>query len=397
MAQEGFSAFIARQPETFRRRARRGVPVEHRWEAWKAVVRLDDRAQPGLYQELLQLENQWTRLIEIDIPRTFPDIPLFDKEQQYSLLRVLNAFANFDPTVGYCQGMNFVAGLLLLVAQNGDFRESPRLEKEEEAFWMLVTLMTDCRLSGFYRRHFPLLRRYLWAFDKLMSQHLPNLQEHFVEEGVQHAVYLHQWFLTLFINCLPMDMVLVFWDAIVCGGRGFEAMLPITVALLQALEDVLLSLQFEDIVRFFKTMRIGEDDIDGAFIGRFVIAKCHGISLSPSIKKRLRAPFGDESCPSPLATPGPGEDKEEFILTPARKQKEHEFVQEGNAEDPSEQPWLFRTYLRQFTEIRRDLPDLPLSSWWGDARENFGQRVGLGLQMRERMVEPPERQLGQRA
>merc|ERR1719188_2545062 len=117
--------------------------------------------QPGVYQEHLQVENQWTRLIEIDIPRTFPDIPLFDKEQQFSLLRILNGFANFDPVVGYCQGMNFLAGLLLLVAQNGDFRESPKLEREEEAFWMLICLMSDFGLSGFYRRHFPLLRRYL--------------------------------------------------------------------------------------------------------------------------------------------------------------------------------------------------------------------------------------------
>ncbi|CAE8599971.1 unnamed protein product, partial [Polarella glacialis] len=131
MLQKGIRSFIDERPSTFRRRARRGIPVEFRAEVWKAALKTEEHAKPGLYQELLIPQNQWTKLIEIDISRTFPDMPLFDKEQQESLLRILHAYANLNPEVGYCQGMNFVAGLLLMVSQKGDFRETPRLEKEE--------------------------------------------------------------------------------------------------------------------------------------------------------------------------------------------------------------------------------------------------------------------------
>mmetsp|Transcript_25102 Transcript_25102/g.53301 ORF Transcript_25102/g.53301 Transcript_25102/m.53301 type:complete len:460 (+) Transcript_25102:104-1483(+) len=291
MVQQGLRNYACKNPEVFRRRARRGVPMEYRWQAWKAALGLEERMQPGLYQEYVQADNQWTRLIEIDMPRTFPDIEFFDKEQQYSLLRILKAFANFDPEVGYCQGMNFVTGLLLFVAQNGDFRQRPRFEKEEEVFWMLVCLMVDERLSGFYLRQFPLLRRYLWAFDHLLASYLPDLQAHFLEEGVQHGVYLHQWFLTLFINCLPLPMVLVFWDTMICGGRGLEAILPMTLSLLQALQNVLLSMSFEDIVRFFKTIKKGERHSDPAIIGKYVIAKCGAIRIPPDLEQHLREPF----------------------------------------------------------------------------------------------------------
>ena len=45
---------------------------------------------------------------------------------QAALRRVLRAYSYFDPEVGYCQGMNFIAGMFLT------------LMTEEEAFWLLV-------------------------------------------------------------------------------------------------------------------------------------------------------------------------------------------------------------------------------------------------------------------
>ena len=67
--------------------------------------------------------------------------------------------------------------------------------------------------------------------------------------------YLHQWFLTLYINCLPLETVLVIWDVVVC--EGLHVLLNITLSLLKVLQSVLLKLEFEDIVKFFKTMKAG--------------------------------------------------------------------------------------------------------------------------------------------
>jgi hypothetical protein len=56
------------------------------------------------------------------------------------LSRVLAAYSVYNPDVGYCQGMNFVAALLLLTAS------------EEDVFWMLVALVTDVLPARFYDR-----------------------------------------------------------------------------------------------------------------------------------------------------------------------------------------------------------------------------------------------------
>lgn len=47
--------------------------------------------------------------------RTFPELPHFNIEHgQKALFNVLKAYSLHDMEVGYCQGMAFVAGILLL-------------------------------------------------------------------------------------------------------------------------------------------------------------------------------------------------------------------------------------------------------------------------------------------
>ena len=55
--------------------------------------------------------------------------PLHHGPGQRSLYNVLKAYSIYDRTVGYVQGMGFVAGTLLLFMS------------EEDAFWVLVALL----------------------------------------------------------------------------------------------------------------------------------------------------------------------------------------------------------------------------------------------------------------
>mmetsp|Transcript_83693 Transcript_83693/g.202992 ORF Transcript_83693/g.202992 Transcript_83693/m.202992 type:complete len:485 (-) Transcript_83693:215-1669(-) len=249
MIEMGISQYMRAHPDRFHRRVRRGIPSKFRWQVWKAAVHLEDFEMPKDYQSLSTRENPWTPCIEIDISRTFPELKSFDSSQQQRLLRILNAYAGHNPGVGYCQGMNYVAGLLLLVS-----------DREEESFAVLVCLMDHPQfgLAGFYRERLPLLRRYLRACDKLVAETVPELRKHFIKENVQPAVYLHQWFLTLFINCFPLSMVMIIWDVIVC--EGLPVILRIAVSILQVLKDSLLSMQFEDIIKFFKMMKTYDDE-----------------------------------------------------------------------------------------------------------------------------------------
>lgn len=58
-----------------------------------------------------------------------------------SLTNILKAYAAMDPEVGYCQGMNFLAGVLLTY-----------LPSEADAYGALVLLMKERHLRELYKQ-----------------------------------------------------------------------------------------------------------------------------------------------------------------------------------------------------------------------------------------------------
>jgi hypothetical protein len=57
-------------------------------------------------------------------------VPDWNAPAHQSLGRVLHAYAAMDPRVGYTQGMNYIAGQLLIVFG---------IDNEEEVFWIMVS------------------------------------------------------------------------------------------------------------------------------------------------------------------------------------------------------------------------------------------------------------------
>lgn len=80
------------------------------------------------------------RLIEADLPRTFPNLAFFhDGPMAKALREVLDAFVCFRPDVGYVQGMTFLAATLLLYMEDAS------------AFQCLANLLTSRPFMDFYR------------------------------------------------------------------------------------------------------------------------------------------------------------------------------------------------------------------------------------------------------
>lgn len=208
------------------------------WFRWVTALRLHD--QQLRYSDL-QSESDALAQIQKDVSRTFPEIDAFDAEQEQRLGRILNAYANHDVKVAYCQGMNYVAGLLLMLS-----------DSEEEAFGVLAILMDQYGLHGFYSDGLPLLPRYVDAFCHLMQEEAPVLLKHLEQEGLTTCLYLHEWFLTLFISCLPLHGVVLVWNAVI--HEGLEILIPVAVSILQAWEEEILVAKFADVFTVLKSL-----------------------------------------------------------------------------------------------------------------------------------------------
>lgn len=69
---------------------------------------------------------------------------------------------------------------------------------EEEAFCLLVRLMTTYGLRGHFLPEMPALQMRLFQFDRLLEEVLPVLHVHFLRQGVKSSMFCSQWFLTIF-------------------------------------------------------------------------------------------------------------------------------------------------------------------------------------------------------
>ncbi|GMI81013.1 hypothetical protein like AT2G37290 [Hibiscus trionum] len=197
-----------------------GVPKDLRGEVWQAFVGVKARRVERYYDDLIAKENhdadqlsnssgvfeKWRKQIEKDIPRTFPGHPALNDNGRDSLRRLLLAYARHNPSVGYCQAMNFFAGLLLL------------LMPEENAFWTLVGIIDDY-FDGYYTEEMIESQVDQLVFEELMRERFPRLVNHLDYLGVQVAWISTTWFLSIFVNMLPWESVLRIWDVILFEGN----------------------------------------------------------------------------------------------------------------------------------------------------------------------------------
>ena len=98
-----------------------GVPKLRKGQIWEflATIRKSNwkKDDESRFHDLLGQLTTQQHAIFVDLGRTFPNVPFFSNsmgEGQLALFNLLKAYSLFDTEVEYCQGLSFVAGILLL-------------------------------------------------------------------------------------------------------------------------------------------------------------------------------------------------------------------------------------------------------------------------------------------
>ncbi|KAF9244154.1 hypothetical protein BU15DRAFT_86102 [Melanogaster broomeanus] len=189
-----------------------GLPNRLRGEIWETLsgslyLRY---AHPGAYDQLVEeiKGKQSTSFedIEKDLHRSLPEYIGYQSDEGISALRrVLQAYSFKNPEVGYCQAMNILAAAILIYMS------------EEQAFWLLEVLCNRL-LPGYYSptMHGTLLDQRV--FESLVISCLPIIHVHFVAVDVQLSVASLPWFLSLYINSMPMVFAFRIVDCFFCMG-----------------------------------------------------------------------------------------------------------------------------------------------------------------------------------
>uniref|UniRef100_A0A8C4EB31 TBC1 domain family, member 4 n=1 Tax=Dicentrarchus labrax TaxID=13489 RepID=A0A8C4EB31_DICLA len=229
-----------------------GVPKSRRGEVWLLLShqhrlrhRLPQRQQAPdtTYHDLLKQLTAQQHAILVDLGRTFPTHQYFSAQLgagQLSLYNLLKAYSLLDTEVGYCQGISFVAGVLLLHMS------------EEQAFDMLKYLMYDLGIRQQYRPDMVSLQIQMYQLSRLLHDYHRELYNHFEEHEISPSLYAAPWFLTLFASQFPLNFVSRIFDFVFVQGTG--VIFKVALCLLSSHEGEIVECDsFESIVDYLKT------------------------------------------------------------------------------------------------------------------------------------------------
>lgn len=233
---------------------RQGVPRSKRGEVWLYLAERHCAQMPPFdcskfpnynthYEDLLKQLTSQQHAILIDLGRTFPNHTYFSSPLgpgQLALYNLLKAYSLLDPEVGYCQGLSFVAGVLLLHMT------------EEQAFFMLRHLMFRRGMRAQYLPDMVALQVQLYQLSRLIHDHHPDLYAQLDKHEVAPTLFAAPWMLTMFASQFPLGFVTRVFDILFLEGK--EVLFRVALSLLSQHKEGLLQCDsFEQIMNYLKT------------------------------------------------------------------------------------------------------------------------------------------------
>jgi len=192
-----------------------GMPLKYRHAYWPRWLRVSERrsqedARGTSFKtsvaKVLSEDVRWT--IEADIPRTRSE--LVPNDSRDVLRRVLLALAAYNHAVGYAQGMNQLAAIMLKLGFD-----------DEATFWMLVEVLENI-VPGCHAQDLHGLFRDIAVADVLVQTFLPAHAAVMSAAGVQLLWLTADYFVTLGAKFYALPLIVRLWD--LCFLHGPRAL-----------------------------------------------------------------------------------------------------------------------------------------------------------------------------
>ena len=190
------------------------MPDDYRTNFWLIAsgAKIEMLNHPYYYQNLVKCAQNaknfpHSKSIELDLHRTFPSLPFFKEEENIKKLKnILLAFSfRNSVSIGYCQGLNFIAGQILYVT-----------EKEEETFWIFTQLLEDYLPMDFYLK-FTGVRIDMEIVKRMLVKKIPIIGKN---ECLSICInnLISRCFISLYSETIKSKIVRVIWDALFIYG-----------------------------------------------------------------------------------------------------------------------------------------------------------------------------------
>ncbi|KAL8592783.1 USP6 N-terminal-like protein [Nucella lapillus] len=230
------------------RRVYKGIPDRLRGTVWSSfldIVQMKEE-QPKVYMRMrhrARLQSTYVHQIDLDVNRTFRNHIMFRERygvKQQALFHVLAAYSVYNTEVGYCQGMNEIAALLLMYMN------------EEDAFWGLAQLFVTERhnLHGLFVDGFPKLLRFQDHHENILKKYLPKMRRYFDKNEIFASFYNIKWFLQCFLDRTPFHLTLRLWDIYMLEGD--RLLVSMAYCIMKIHRRRMLKMAMEELLEFLQ-------------------------------------------------------------------------------------------------------------------------------------------------
>ncbi|KAI1163281.1 rab-GTPase-TBC domain-containing protein [Nemania serpens] len=229
----------ARLPTLLSNKIRKGVPPPLRGVVWQSMAGARDALLLEQFDRLSGESSPYEGIIGKDLGRSFPGVDMFrdpEGDGQRMLGRVLKCFSLYDQKIGYCQGLAFLVGPLLM--------HMP----DNQAFCVLVRLMEHYDMRSCFLPDLSGLHVRIYQFRELLRQNMPALSAHLDDLQVDPA-YVSQWFLSFFAVTCPLPMLFRIYDVIFAEGAS-ETIMRVALSLMRKNQGrILACIELEDVMQ----------------------------------------------------------------------------------------------------------------------------------------------------
>ena len=172
-------------------------------ELYDNLLKISDRE--------LDIKGENLRQIKKDTSRTYSGTMTFDQKDKIlnKLENVLKAFSNYDNSIKYCQGMNFIVGFFLYHCE------------EHIAFWLFVSLIEEYDLRRVFMENFPGLKLHVKRVETILQNEYPLYWENFEKIGAKVEIFMLEWLFSLFSSLIPLELQTDFYKGFFSQGWLF--------------------------------------------------------------------------------------------------------------------------------------------------------------------------------
>ena len=164
------------------------------------------------YEYFKKNKSIYNDIILQDIIRTFPNEQSFkaNSVNYYKLYNLLISYSNYNKSIGYAQGLNFLAASSIFLFKN-----------EEKIFIFLDGLINRFNLNNLLSIKNQNLPKKLKYFSEILNKYCSKFINYLSSKLLSHEFFSTGWILTLFSNSMDRSKLFIFWTFMIIFGWKF--------------------------------------------------------------------------------------------------------------------------------------------------------------------------------